>query len=206
MDSSSFEGFHAQFDCKLTNGNKNQTQLTLVQYIKFELKNKTEQNRNDKKCSQSGITVITHTNHDGVRATAIMLRSNVANSEIVSEASLRNYIDRPSSEQLRAFSDVLSDALSGEGHISHCNQILRLCHPEQSSCSGEFGCCSFVKLALSSFFTICHVKKIACFCEPQFGRISLNTDFTFRSCPKYFRQKCQIRPARLFKFVNNCRM
>ena len=70
MDSPSFEGFHAQLDCKLTNGNKNQTQLTLVWYIKFEFKNKTEQNRNDKKYSQSGITVIIHTNHDGVRATA----------------------------------------------------------------------------------------------------------------------------------------
>ena len=30
MGSPSFEGFHAQLDCKLTNGNKNQTQLTLV--------------------------------------------------------------------------------------------------------------------------------------------------------------------------------
>ena len=103
-----------------------------------------------------------------------MLRSNVGSSEIASEASLRNYTDRPSNEQLRACSDVISDALSGEGHISHCNRVLRLCHPEQSSCSGEFGCRSFVKLALSSLFTNCHVKKLACFCEPQFGRISLN--------------------------------
>ena len=30
MDSSSFEGFHTQLDCKLTYGIKNQTQLTLV--------------------------------------------------------------------------------------------------------------------------------------------------------------------------------
>ena len=30
MDSRNFEGFHAQLDYKLTNGNKNQTQLTLV--------------------------------------------------------------------------------------------------------------------------------------------------------------------------------
>ena len=103
-----------------------------------------------------------------------LLRSNVASSEIASEARLRNYIDRPSSEQLRACSDVLSDALSGEGHISHCNRVLRLCHHEQSSCSGECGRRSFVKLALSSLFTSCHVKKLACFCEPQFGRISLN--------------------------------
>ena len=89
--------------------------------------------------------------------------ANVASSEIASEASLRNYIDRPLSEQLRACSDVLSDELSGEGDVSHCNRVLRLCHPEQSSCSGEFGCRSFVKLALSSLFTISHVKKLAFF-------------------------------------------
>ena len=29
MDSPSFEGFHAQFNCKFTYGNKNITQLTL---------------------------------------------------------------------------------------------------------------------------------------------------------------------------------
>ena len=103
-----------------------------------------------------------------------MLKSNVASSEIASEASLRIYIDHLSSEQLRACSDLLSDALIGEGHIGHCNRVLRLRHPEQSSCSVEFGCHSFVKLAFSSLFTICHVKKLVCFCEPQFGRISLN--------------------------------
>ena len=110
MDSPSFEGFHAQFDCKL----------------EFEFKNKTEQNRNDRKYSQSGKTVIIHTNHDGIRATAIMLRSMVASLEIASESSLINYIDRPSSEQLRACSDVLSDALSGEGHISHLQNLFFL--------------------------------------------------------------------------------
>ena len=103
-----------------------------------------------------------------------MLRSNVASLEIAREASLRNLIDRPSSEHLRACSDAISDALSSEGHISHCNRVLRLCHPEESSCSGEFGCRSLIKLVLSSLFTICYVKKLACFCEPQFGRISLN--------------------------------
>ena len=59
----------------------------------------------------------------------------MASWEIASEASLRNYIDRPLSEQLRACSGVLSDELSGEGHVSHCNRVLRLCHPEQSSIS-----------------------------------------------------------------------
>ena len=70
------------------------------------------------------VTVLIHTNDDGVRATAIVLRSNVASSEMTSEASLMNYIDRPSSGQLRACSDVLPDALSGEGHISHCNRAV----------------------------------------------------------------------------------
>ena len=93
------------------------------------------------------IKYIAKTNHDGVRATAIMLTSNVASWEITSEVSLRNYIDHPLSEQTRACSDVLSDALISEGHISHCNQVLRLCHPGKSSCSGEFSCRSFVKIA-----------------------------------------------------------
>ena len=90
----------------------------------------------------------------------------MASSEIASEASLRNYIDRPC-ERLRACYDVLSETLSGEGHISHYNRVLRLCHPEQSSFSGEFGE-QFV------YITICHVKTLLCFCEPQFGRISPN--------------------------------
>ena len=72
------------------------------------------------------------------------------------------------------FKPSFRDALSTEGHISHCNRVLRLCHPEESSCSSEFGCRSLIKLVLSSLFTICYVKKLACFCEPQFGRISLN--------------------------------
>ena len=40
MDSPNFEGFHAQLDCKFTYGNKNQTQLTLVQYIQFRAQEK----------------------------------------------------------------------------------------------------------------------------------------------------------------------
>ena len=43
-------------------------------------KNKTEQNRNDEKYNQTGITVKIHTNHAGVRATAITLRSIAASS------------------------------------------------------------------------------------------------------------------------------
>ena len=42
MDSPSFEGFHAQLDCKLTYGNQNQTQLKLVQHIKFRVQKQTK--------------------------------------------------------------------------------------------------------------------------------------------------------------------
>ena len=49
MDSPSFKSFHAQLERKFKYGNKNQTQLTLVQYIKFRVQKKTEENRNDEK-------------------------------------------------------------------------------------------------------------------------------------------------------------
>ena len=80
MDSPSFEGFHAQLDCKLTYGNQNQTQLKLVQHIKFRVQKQKKKNRDDEKYSQTGITVKIHSNHVGVRATAIMLGSVAAGS------------------------------------------------------------------------------------------------------------------------------
>ena len=46
MDSPSFNGFNAQLDCKFTYGNKNQTQLALVQYIKFIIKNRNDEKYN----------------------------------------------------------------------------------------------------------------------------------------------------------------
>ena len=59
MDSPSFEGFHAQLDCKLTYGNQNNFdyQLKLVQHIKFRVQKQNKKNRNDEKYSQTGITV-----------------------------------------------------------------------------------------------------------------------------------------------------
>ena len=78
-----------------------------------------------------------------------------------SKASLGNYIGRPSSEKIRACSDILSDALSG----SHCSRVLP--YPERSSCFGEFGCRSFKKHSPCTVcFIPCHVKKLACFYEP----------------------------------------
>ena len=44
------------------------------------IKNKAEQNGNDEKNNQTGLTVKINSNHDSVRATAIMLRSIAASS------------------------------------------------------------------------------------------------------------------------------
>ena len=45
MDSPSFRDFHAQLNGKIMYGNKNQTQLTLVQQVKFrdQKQNKTKE-------------------------------------------------------------------------------------------------------------------------------------------------------------------
>ena len=61
MDSLIFEGFHAQLDCKVMYGNKNQTQLTLVQYIQFRAQEKkiqkeTVKNSNDEKYNQTCVS------------------------------------------------------------------------------------------------------------------------------------------------------
>ena len=102
-------------------------------------KNKTEQNRNDEKYNQTGLAVKIHTNHDGVRANVIMLSP----SRLARHGDLRTSqwimpqkLHRPSFEwkKIRACSDILSDALSRRPH-----------HPKRSSCSGEFGCRSFIK-------------------------------------------------------------
>ena len=103
------------------------------------------------------------------------LRSRWGPSRLAHHGDLRSsqwgkpqeLIGRPSSEKIRACSDILSDALSGRPH-----QSLR-CHPEQSLCSGEFGCRLFIK---HSPWTVCFLlvvwKKLACFYEPQFCRVS----------------------------------
>ena len=91
-----------------------------------------------------------------------------------SEASLRNYIGRPSSEKIRACSDILSDALSGRPHQSLQPSVTVL----SSRAISIFWWIwlSFIHETLASnclFFT-CHVKKLTCFYEPQFGRVTLN--------------------------------
>ena len=91
-------------------------------------------------------------------------------------------------------------------HISHCNQVLRLCHPEKSSCSGEFSCRSFAKIALSSLSTICHVKNLRVFVSHNSARFPWNISPPhFVTGTKKLQAKVLDSTCQTTKFVNNCR-
>ena len=81
---------------------------------------KTEQKWNDEKCNQTGLTVKIHTKNDGVRATAIMLRSIAASLSWRSPViEVKQASHRPPFQwKIRPFSDILSNALRGRPHQS----------------------------------------------------------------------------------------
>ena len=117
-------------------------------------KNKTEKNRNDEKYSQTGITVKILTNHAGVRASAIKLRSIAANSS--SKPKKFHEFGCP----FRCVEWRARSVTEAEFYGSVRGVILSFIHKT---------------LALNSLFSNCHVKKkLRCLYEPQFGRISLN--------------------------------
>ena len=91
-----------------------------------------------------------------------------------SEASLRNYIGRPSSEKIRARSDILSDALSGRPHQSLQPSVTALSSRAIFIFRWIRLSLIYKTLALDCLFSTCHVKKLACFYEPQFCPVSLN--------------------------------
>ena len=116
-----------------------------------------------------------------------------------SEASLRNYIGRPSSEKIRACSDILSDELRGKPHQSLQPSFRALSSRATLHVSGEFG--------WKSLFSTCHVKKLACFISHTSAEVHWTFQFQILYLRlKTFRQKCQIWPSEPFKFVNYSRM
>ena len=129
----------------------------------FVIKNKTEQHSNDEKYHQTGITVIIHT----VRASAITLRSTAASSSWRSLVIAVKQASGTTSAALRV--KKLELALISfpmywvEGHISHCSQVSRRCHPEWSLCFGEFGWSSVIKHPPWTAFLLVMGKKLACF-------------------------------------------
>ena len=90
------------------------------------------------------------------------------------EASLRNYIGRPSSGKIRACSDILSDASSGGLHQSLQPSFMVL--SSRAIFMFLLIRLSFIPKtsALYTLFSTCNVKKLACLYGPQFGRSSLN--------------------------------
>ena len=117
------------------------------------------------------------TNH-GVKATTIMQWSIPASSPwaslVIAEASLRNYIVHPSSEQLRAC--LISFVMCCmEGHISHSSQDLQTLSP------GAIFMFLWIQPpfihkthSLRILFSTSSVKELLYFYAPQFQWISLN--------------------------------
>ena len=91
-----------------------------------------------------------------------------------SEASLRNYIGSPSSEQLRAYFDILPDALSERPHQSQQPNFTALLSRAIFMFPWIRPSFTYKTHTLSSLFSNCYVKKITCFSVPRFGWISLN--------------------------------
>ena len=131
-----------------------------------------------KKYNQTGITVKIHTNHAGVRATAITLRSTaVSSSSDLRSSQWRKpqVLHQPLFEwKIKACSDILSHALSARPHQSLQPSVTAL--SSRAIFMFRWIRLSFIHktLALNCLFSTCHVKELACFYEPQFGRVSLN--------------------------------
>ena len=123
------------------------------------------------------------------------------------EESLRYYIGRPSSEKIKACSDILSDALSGRPHQSLQPSVTAL--SSRAIFIFRWIRLSFIYkiLALDCLFSTCHVKKLACFYEPQFGRVSLSISLsdsvleTKRLQAEVLNSTC--RTVQVFKLLQN---
>ena len=61
-----------------------------------------------------------------------------------------------------------------EGRIGHCSRVLRRCHHERYSCSGEFGFRLFIKQSPSAVCVPLVMWKKCVFLRAQFGWRSLN--------------------------------
>ena len=136
-------------------------------------KNKTEQKRNDEKCNQTGITVKIHTNHDGVWANMIMLKSIATRSSWRSPVITVKQASETTSAALRvkkACSDILSDALSRKSHqsLQFFGAVIRL---------------SFIQKALDlhSLFSTLSYEKTRVFLWAII-RLNFTSHFTPRFC------------------------
>ena len=97
------------------------------------------------------------------------------------EASLRNYIGRPSSEKIRAYSDILSNALSGKSHQSLQPSFAAL--SSRAIFMFRWIRLSFIQktLALNSLFSTLSCEKIRVFLWAII-RLKFTEHFILRFC------------------------
>ena len=98
-----------------------------------------------------------------------------------SKANLRKYISRPSSEKIRACSDILSDALSGRPHQSLQPSVTAL--SSRAIFMFRWIRLSFIQkaLALNSLFSILSCEKTRVFLWAII-RLKFTEHFTSRFC------------------------
>ena len=96
--------------------------------------------KNDEKYNQTWIAVKIYTNHDGVRATAIVLWSITLIKAISGDIARKQASEITSAalwvNNKKACSDI-SSMPPGAGLLSHSSRVLERRHLEQSSCSCE---------------------------------------------------------------------
>ena len=148
------------------------------------IKNKTEKNRNDGKYNQTGITVKIHTNHAGVRATAITLRSIAVcsswRSSVIAVKQASGTTTAPfewKNKSLLWYPFRCVEWKATSVTATECHD----CHPDRSLCSDEFGCRSFIKY---SPWTVCFLLVLGKTCVFLWATIlpSFTEHFTFRFC------------------------
>ena len=116
----------------------------------------------------------------------IMLKSDGARLSwrspvIAVTGNLRNYIGRPSSEKIRAYSDILSNALSGKSHQSLQPSFAAL--SSRAIFMFQWARLSFIRktLALNSLFSTLSCEKPRVF-SWAIIRLKFTQHFTVRFC------------------------
>ena len=170
-------------------------------------KNKTEQNRNDDKYNQTGLTVEIHTNHDGVRATAIMLRSIAASLSWRSPViEVKQASHRPPFQwKNKSFLWYSFQCLERKATSVTAAEFYGAVIPSDLHVPLNSAVVHLKNTRLEQFVSTLSCEKTRVFLWAMI-RLKFTEHFTSRFWIKDFRQKRLIRPAELFWFVNYRRL
>ena len=165
-------------------------------------KKKTEQRRNDKRYNRTGITVKIHTNHDGVRANMIMLKSIAGRSswrspvfEVKPQKLHRPPFEWKNRSLLWYPFRCVEWKVTSVTAAEFCGAVI----PSDLHVPVNSAVVHSKTLALNSLFSTLSCEKTRVFLWAMI-RLKFTEHFTSRFCirDKNFRQKCQIRLAELF--------